>query len=273
MIISIEGHEKTGKSSFAYTAPLPIVAFSLDMGHERALYGQLFPTFFKDLKVDIVDYNTSVKPTEPTADITVYLMPSPMQLNADKLVGYMEQWDYFLARYVMAMTNKTTNTVVVDTMTLMRKLKINAYLQELQGQGKARKQLQQIEYGHPDGAIRDLYTFAKTTTSKNLIAIHHLRDHYSAVVSRDGLVTTAADGTFEIDGVRDTAKFIDVGLRMNKERNKPLTATIEVCGSNLNMEGNMLPNPTWDKVVDMISIGWYGTPFPRRAIKEEVSGS
>lgn len=268
MIISVEGHEKTGKSTFALTAPLPIVGFSLDMGSERALYGSLYPKFFEGLKIDLVKYEKGVKATETTADITIYELPSPMQLNIEKLQGYIEQWDYFLDRYVLAMTSKRVSTVVIDTMTLMRKHKINAYLQELQGQGKARKQLQQIEYGHPDGAIRDLFAFAKSV-NKNLIATHHLRDHYSPGVSRDGVITTVADGTFELDGVRDTARFADIVVRMVKEKGG-ITGNLVTCGPNLSFEGNNIPNVTWDKLVDIIELGWYGTPFQRRTEKEKV---
>lgn len=268
MIVSVEGHEKTGKTTFAYTAPLPIVSFSLDMGHERALYGAMYPKFFEGLDIQVVPYVKGAKMVPATADITVYELPSPMQLDVDKMLGYIEQWDYFLDRYVDAMMDKRTGTVVVDTMTLMRKNKINAYLQELQGQGKARKQLQQIEYGHPDGAIRDLYVFAKSA-GKNLVATHHLRDHYSPGL-RDGQVTTVADGTFEIDGVKDTAKFVDVGIRMGKDKGK-LMATIDVCGPNLAFEGTSHPNLTWDKLVDVIELGWHGTPFMRRTERVEVA--
>lgn len=271
MIVSLEGHEKTGKSAWAYTAPLPIVSFSLDMGHERAIYGTLFPKFFEGLTINIVPYVKGMKlkdELQSPADITIYELPSPMQLDADKLAGYMEQWDYFLDRYVEHMTNKVTKTIVIDTMTLMRKHKVNAYLQELQGQGKARKQLQQIEYGHPDGAIRDLYTFAKSA-GKNLIATHHLRDHYAPGMSRDGVITTVADGTFEIDGVKDTARFADVVLRMEKDKTGKLETLLVTCGPNLQFEGNKYPNNTWDKLVDIIELGWHGQPFQRRTARLE----
>ena len=267
MIVSVEGHEKTGKSSFAYTAPLPIVSFSLDMGHERALFGALYPKYFEGLTVETIKYEKGKKAGETTADITVFELPSPMQLNAEKLIGYMEQWDYFLDRYVTAMTDKRTRTVIVDTMTMMRKHKINAYLQELQGAGKARKQLQQIEYGHPDGAIRDLYVFAKATT-KNLIATHHLREHYSPGVNGQGQITTVADGTYEIDGVRDTMRFVDVGLRNYKEKGKVMTR-IDVCGPNLQFEGTEHPNMTWDGLINVIELGWYGSKFDRRTVEVE----
>jgi hypothetical protein len=262
LIISVEGHEKSGKSTFGYTGPLPIVSFSLDMGHERALYGSQHKKWFEGLEIQVVKYDRTLKAEDPTADVTVYELPNPIQLNAEKLIGYEEQWDYFIDRYVKAMTGNVVKTVIVDTMTLARQHKIKAYLQELQGQGKARKQLQQIEYGHPDGEVRDLYTFAKAA-GKNLVAVHHLRDHYAPAINRDGVVTTAADGTFEIDGVRDTAKYVDVAIRMVKNKGV-LTGEIQICGPDLSFEGSSLPNISWDSLINMISINWSGTPFPRR---------
>ena len=36
-MLSIEGDEATGKTTLAYSAPLPIVGFAYDMGIERAI--------------------------------------------------------------------------------------------------------------------------------------------------------------------------------------------------------------------------------------------
>jgi hypothetical protein len=236
------------------------------MGHERALYGSLYPKYFDGLKIEVVEYDRNKKWTGPEADITIFELPSPLQLDEDKLIGYIEQWNYFLDRYVTAFTSKDVRTVGVDTMTLMRKVKINAYLQELQGAGKARKQLTQIEYGHPDGEIRDLFVFAKTS-GKNLVATHHLREHYAPGMSRDGAITTVPDGTYEIDGVRDTAKYADVIVRMEKEKDGKIWGKLTTCGVNLSYEGQSIPNMSWDSLVNMIEVGWYGRPFERRKME------
>ena len=39
MLLSIEGDEACGKTTLAYSAPLPIVGFAYDMGIERAIKG------------------------------------------------------------------------------------------------------------------------------------------------------------------------------------------------------------------------------------------
>ena len=47
-ILSVTGEAKSGKTTFAYTAPRKIVGFSFDIGAERALYGIKYD-YFKDL--------------------------------------------------------------------------------------------------------------------------------------------------------------------------------------------------------------------------------
>ena len=154
-------------------------------------------------------------------------------------------------------------TFVVDTMTLLRKNKCDAYLQELQTAGKPRKQLMQTEYGHPDGAIRSLYTFA-TSYEKNLVATHHLRDHYAPQLNKDGQVEQMPDGTKEVDGVKDTARYADIVLR-NEKRAGNLVSKMTKCGPNIGLENMAIPGATWDSVMQLITdAGWNGKPFPRR---------
>lgn len=279
MIVSIEGQAGTCKSGFAYTSPLPIVAFSPDMGHDRAIYGSLFPEFFQGLDIKRVTY---VAPTmtaqgkfsevkyEPYSghDITIYEMPVPMQMDPDKLTGFMEQWMYFIKIFSAAVTDPAVSTILLDTATLLRKLKINAYLQELQGQGKARKQLQQIEYGHPDGEIRTLYTMANGLR-KNMVAIHHVRDHYSKQMTVDGKIETSPDGTFEIDGVKDTEKMVDILMRTEAGKNTVMGSLVK---APLTLIGSQIPLPTWDRLINVLSSSWYGEPYPRRKTETEGVG-
>lgn len=273
VILSIEGNEATGKTALALTAPLPIVMFSLDMGSERALYGALYEKYFDGLKIQTHRYQPLKPGEKPPAyegnDITVYQLPAPIQLDNMRLVGYMEQWDYFMQVYAKAIQDPNVATVVVDTMTLLRKNKCDAYLQELQQGGRARKQLTQIEYGHPDGAIRSLYTFAQSL-GRNFIGIHHLRPHYVTIM-RNGQEESVPDGTDEIDGVRDTQRYVDVGLRNVKDKDGKLKSRFIKCGPNLSYEGMEIPNMTWDRLVSMLETGWHGPKYQRR-IAEVESG-
>lgn len=282
MILSIEGEEKTGKSSIAYTAPLPIVAFNLDMSWSRAIYGKLHPEYFKDLKIKAEPYK---KPTvtwtngqatakveyEPYAgnDITIYEMPAPLQVDTNKVEGFMAQWAYFMTIYVAAVQDPLVKTVVIDTGTLLYKNKCDAYLEELNTrEGKVRKQLLQVEYGRPNEGIRSVYSFAKST-GKNLITVHHLRQHYAQRLARDGSIETYADGTLETDGMRETDQHVDVVLRVEKRKDGSIVGSMPVCGLNLAVENTPIPGPTWDKLIDVIEMGWYGPKFDRRNGKDE----
>lgn len=279
MIINVEGEEKTGKSTFAYTAPLPMVVFSFDMGHDRAIYGKLYPEFFEGLDIAVYPYQqpevtwnqgkASAKVVHESFeghDITVYEVPKPMQMDPNKVEGFMAQWAYFLTIYVKAMQDPLINTVVIDTATLLYKNKVDAYLEELNAKGSARKQLLQIEYGHPNGEIRSVYDLA-AASKKNLVTVHHLRDHYVSRPGRDGVIESVADGTLETDGMKETARKVDIELRIEKNKDGRLIGRMPTCGPNLAMENNPIPNPTWDTLMDMVELGWHGPKFPRRKVE------
>lgn len=276
MIVSVEGMEKTGKSTFQLTAPLPLVIFSFDMGHSRSLYGKLHPQFVKGHTLQVVPYmkpavkwaggKFSVEEIKFTPfdqhEITVYELPIPIQMDVNKIEGFIAQWAYFQTIFVAAMGSDYVQTVGVDTMTLCYKNKCDAYLEEVNVKSDGnRKQLVQIEYGHPNEGIRTIYQYAKAI-GKNLVVTHHLRDHYAQVL-KNGQMESVADGTLETDGMRDTARYIDITLRMSKEGSN-LKGQFVTCGQNLDLEGTSIPNPTWDRVMNMVESNWFGEPFPRR---------
>lgn len=269
MIISVEGHAGTGKSNFIFSGPLKVVVFSTDMGHNRALYGSMFKKFYEGLKIQKVPYKAGtadkVKDAYKDFDITVYELPSPIQMDPKKVIGCTEQWSYFQEIYVHLFGDPEVQTIGIDTMTLLRKLRIDARIQELQAGGKPREQLMQIEYGIPDGDIRNLYGLANSF-QRNLIVSHHLRDHYVSV-QKDGKVETVPDGTFEIDGLKDTERMVDIFMRTEKTKSGELQTKMTKCGYDLTKEGIPIVEATWDKVINMISLSWNGEPFPVRKVK------
>lgn len=277
MILNIEGAEATAKSTLALTAPLPIVCLSYDMGHKRAIWGSKFGEYFKDLKIEVVRYKAKETPPSYAGnDITVYAIPAPMQLDKEDLRGYQDIWDYTLSIFGRAVMDDKMVTVVLDTMTLLTKHKRDAYLEEanLRNPAQKRKQLTQIEYGRPDTELRSLYQMV-ASYEKNMVVIHHLRDHYGPVLKGDGKIEQGPDGTQEHDGVRDSPRFFDVSLRNeNKEvtditgaREKKIVSTFMKCGYNLSLQGMSITDATWDKIVRFIEDsppGWNGPRFDRR---------
>lgn len=268
MIISIDGDASTGKSTWAHTAPLPIVSFSFDLGFDRALFGTQFDKYFRDLVV--VKHKYSKGDTEPpklgAADITCYEMVPSIQLDPSRLTGYMELWSYFNSAFVEACVSPEVSTIVIDTMTLLNKYKQDAYLQELQQktpQGQpARQQLQQIEYGRPSSDIRTVINTANGM-GKNLVVTHHLRDEYKQGVKPDGSVGSMPTGNMEHDGVKDIMRLVDVQIRQEKAGGK-LESRLIKCGPNLSYEGMKVGNLDWDGLVDMLSAGWHGPSYQRR---------
>ena len=259
MLLSIEGEEATGKTTFAYSAPLPIVGFAWDMGIERALYGGRYTELFDGLRINTVPYKDG-KPTTvfDNMDITIFELPAPIQLDSIRVRGCIALWNYFLVTCVKALTDPTIKSVVVDTMTVARRVKANAYLEELQDacekQNKPmREQLLQIEYGKPNDAIRDIYNTG-AGVKKNLIATHHLTDEYrSAPTGRDGKIESSPTGKRVLEGLTGTYRFVDVAVRMAKA-GKDLTGELLKCGYDLSLEGMRLEGPTWDSVVNLVAM-------------------
>lgn len=268
MILSLDGLEAVGKSTFAHTAPLPIVSFSFDLGFDRALYGTQFDRYFAELKIVKHKYVQGEQPPkrEPDADITTYQLIPRLQLDPSRLAGYMELWAYFNTAFVEACMDEQVSTIVIDTLTLLTKYKQDAYLQELQQktpQGQpARQQLQQIEYSRPNSDIRTVINTANGM-GKNLVITNHLRDEYKQGVKPDGSVGSMPTGNMEHDGVKDIMRLVDVQIRQEKAGGK-LESKLIKCGPNLSYEGMKVGNLDWDGLVDMLSAGWHGAPYQRR---------
>jgi len=183
MLLSIEGEEATGKSCLALSAPLPIVSFAYDMGHERAIKGGKYEELFAGLTINIIPYEKGVTYLEADApwkdfDITIFELPSPIQLDSMRLKGNQELWLYSINLMAAAFSDPRVATIVVDTMTIARRTKANAWLEHLQNAAydsngnilivngkplKPREQLIQIEYGKVNDSIRDIYCVGPDT--------------------------------------------------------------------------------------------------------------
>ena len=256
MLISLEGENATGKTTLAYTAPLKIAGFAFDLGFERALFGAK-AALFEGLKVEIVRYAPDAEPPPFEADITIFELPLPLQLDTIRLLGCTKLWNYFLVRYVAALQDEAVRTLVVDTATLARRIKADSYLEEMQKKEPTRVQLIQVEWGRPNDATRDLFTTVESM-KKNLIALHHLTDERKDTVDGKGMIVQGMlTGNKILEGFNQTYRFVDVALRM-KKLNGQITADWKKCGYNLAIEGTVIKDPTWDKLVDIIEMSTGG---------------
>lgn len=259
MITSIEGDEATGKTTLAYTGPLPIVGFGFDMGAERAIFGGRYLEYFDGLDIEVVPYVAGTKADTLTwkHDITVFELPQPVQLTGTKIRGCRELWEYFIVLVAKAMSDPGVRTIVIDTMTVARRLKADAYLQELQEHPKPgeplRMRLLQIEYGPPNDAVRNLFTMA-SGLKKNLLAVHHLTDERTTKFDKDGVAQSVTTGKRILEGLNGTYRFVDIAVRMSKVRGKGTVAEMLKCGYNLALEGTTKDNPCYNDLVDWINM-------------------
>ena len=280
MLLSIEGDEATGKTTLAYSAPMPIVGFAFDMGIERAIKGGKYEELFKDVSVRIIPYDTENDQGSTAwegVDITIFELPSPIQIDSMRLKGNNALWLYSINLMAAAFSDPRIATVVVDTMTIARRTKANAWLEHLQnaaydpqgniiigsqGPLKPREQLIQIEYGKINDAIRDIYTTGAGVKwvdgrPKNLIAVHHLTDERKDSLDPDGKVVQMLTGKKILEGLANTHRFVDIAILTTKA-NKEIRGELRKCGYNLGQEGTILSNPTWDSLASLVSIGTEG---------------
>lgn len=276
---SIEGEESTGKTTLALSAPLPIVSFAFDIGSDRAVRGNMYKELFEGLEVRFVQYTRGQLPDTPKLwagqDITVFELPQPIQLEQIRVVGAQDLWDYFIKALVDALTDTAIQTVVVDTMTLARRIKADAYLEGLQknterGQ-RIREQLIQIEWGKPNGSIRDIFNNA-AGVRKNLVAVHHLTDEYREKMNAKGEVERVPTGRRILEGLAQTHRFVDIAVLLERQRTD-VQGKLLKCGYNLKLTDQTVDNPTWDSVCDRISMSLGGrVEFPtRKATANKVS--
>ncbi len=273
MILSIEGDEATGKTTLAYSAPLPIVGYAFDMGIERAIKGGKYEELFAGLTINIVPYEKGVTHLEDNPwtdqDITIFELPSPIQLDSMRLRGNTDLWLYAINLMGAAFSDPKIATIVVDTMTVARRSKASSHLEGLQsaayapdgsplpdGQGgflRPREQLIQIEYGKINDAIRDIYTTG-AGVKKNLIATHHLTDERKEGLDEKGHVVQMLTGKKILEGLAQTHRFVDIAIRTLKE-NKGIKGELLKCGYNLGLEGTVMESPTWDSIASLVAMG------------------
>lgn len=256
MIVSIEGNEATAKTTMALTAPLPIVAFCFDIGQRRAIQGTAWDTYFSNLKIETIKYDRNYKgepkPNWSGNDITIYELPSPIQLDSTRVTGYIKVWEYFMYLLADAYNDPSINTVVIDTMTIARRVKADAHLEGInlgKPAGDQRKQLIQIEYGPINGAIENIYSlFAQS--DKNLITTHHLMDEYKPQMIK-GEMTEAITGNQILEGWNKTYRAVDVALRNTKDKGT-IKSTFIKCGANLALEGSPCVPADWNGMAQLI---------------------
>ena len=267
--LSLEGVRGSTKSSTAYTGPYPSVGFAFDIGWEGAIWGAKFNQYFKNLDIQVMDYEPGRKASKDDwvgHDITIYNLPPPINTSDSLVKGKRELWAYFNERIGLALVDDYVRSCIVDTMTAGREIRTDAHLQYLQSlprQGPPRTNLIEIEYKVPNEAVSDIWVnFA--AMRKNLICTHHLRDQYGDFMESDdkGVVHKVrhTTGELELAGWGKTYDKVDAALRMEtyKEQVKPgqpvvvhNKGTFAKCRYVPALEGTVLEDITWDSLMTM----------------------
>jgi len=146
LIISVEGMEKTGKTTFGLTAPEPIALFDMDIGTDRAL-NKVIPG--KNVWSFCTNYRLSNDPDE-----------------------WKELWSKLRKSWYDALSasQKDCGSVVADTFTEVYELIRLAHF------GKLSNVLPH-HYGPVNAELRDMINISKDS-GKNVILIHKVKDEY-----------------------------------------------------------------------------------------------
>lgn len=276
--LALEGPNQSGKTALMLSGPQPLVMFAGELGFERAMYGGRWE-FFKDFKVAVHEYDPKIKANKDLwrgNDITIFKLPKPLQVHQTLVRGYTELWDYFMARCGMAMADvEYVRTQSFDTMTEIRKMKAEAYLQSLQVSKPDREQLVQIEYGKVNPAIKDIYENC-ATVGQNVIASHHLTGEYKDMPNDKGKIERLPTGEEILDGLNTTYDLVDVALRLRGKNERKYSesgasheefqveAEFRKCGFVPELRSTSLLNPTWDSLMNYMELRLGGRlEFPK----------
>lgn len=179
LILSIEGHEKTGKTHFAMTAPGPIAYFGLDIGDEG-----------------VVDKFLEEGKTILTADPQIRV-PNAIQMSADgPKIDAADAWDKFKRAFVAAVDCKEVRTIIWDTATEVWELIRLARFGKL-------TQVMPVQYGPVNAEMRGLLRHAYEC-NKNFILIHKVKSVY---------INDKRTGDYERAGFSDIGYLVQANIQ------------------------------------------------------------
>jgi hypothetical protein len=179
LIIQVEGHEKTGKTHFALTAPGPIAYFGLDLGDEGVI-----EKFLAQGK-EIITPDDSIR------------VPNVIEMHPDgPKMDAVNAWEQMKRAFIASCRSPQVRTVVFDTATEAWELIRLARFGKL-------AQVLPVQYGPVNAEMRGLIRTAYDST-KSLILLHKMKPEY---------VNDRRTGKYERAGFGDTEYLVQVNLR------------------------------------------------------------
>lgn len=263
MIFILWGEDKSTKNTVAFTFPKPLVDMEFDIGGSRRAIRNLPHAPIKDwyeqglIKVEQYVMPFQIGSIDP---VTGIIRPS-------KIVTGVKELFYQFATNFLKHLKDDTQTIMVDTGTLLYETTCLGYLQEKQElqlnpdgtmklgrDGKTqvlRTQLQREEYREPYIRMRGFLYQAKAA-NKHLVMTHHATDQYGLVKQRDGTLSDGKTGKRELHGWKQLGDGCDV---LGHVRWQPRTTTepgnswfdVELAEVK-ELEGMKFKNPTFDMI-------------------------
>ena len=179
LVVQVEGHEKTGKTHFALTAPGPIAYFGLDLGDEGVI-----EKFLAEGK-EIITPDDGIR------------VPTTVEMHIDgPRLDASSAWEQFKKAYIAACKSPQVRTIVWDTATEVWELIRLARFGKL-------AQVMPVQYGPVNGEMRGLIR-AAYDSNKNFVMLHKMKAEY---------VNDKRTGKYERAGFGDTGYVVQINLR------------------------------------------------------------
>lgn len=232
IILNLEALEKCGKTTFALTAPDPIVVFNLDRGLEGVAQHAL--AVGKKVVVAGLSQGPGKMPAYYFAKPKLAPGKSAKDMSYTQAVAdrAREVWRQFREDYEEALGSKA-RTLVIDTGTGCWELARYAAFGKL-------TQVKPHHYGplkqEFQGIVHRGYDF-----DKNVIWIHRLKPEWADVISASGEKESVKTSRFERAGYSDMGFEVQANVRLEKTVDKKkgvhFKATILDCRLNQGLDG------------------------------------
>ena len=272
MILAIVGPDKSTKTSTSLYAPKPMVIFEFDIGTvERGLRWK----DHKNLKYATYPRTIPDPPSLETIlktgnDVYILRYPTPLGFGPATERDIKPIWNQFIKDFAVFLENKDIPTGSLDTATKCWWLCHTNHLQTLPPiDGRPRTSLQNIEYGPANNLMSSLlygirnYDIAAQEygwpcKNKHLMLTHHITDVYGPTLTERGIVNQAT-GELKLDGFKHTGSLIDLEIwlevkqvELNEEKKARPVGNIHLSAYSLDMVGQTIIEPTFDKIQKMI---------------------
>jgi len=214
--VMLYGERKTGKTTFALSAPKPMVVLDFELG------------------IDGVEKRY----IQDEDKITVHSLVSQAVIDKRKnLTVAKEFWKEIQEIYNDALEDPGVASIVLDTGSSVWDACRHCYLAELKEKEPSRVQLTPVEYTEPNRRMKN-FIIQSRLHNKVLVITHHTKEEY---------VKNEPTGNYTWDGFKHAGDLCDVVLYFRKKDRKPYVM-VEDCRLSMMAEGLEREAPTYQSI-------------------------